>query len=143
MENLGKYWNTLTEGNVTVYRVEVISGGGGGAYAAKEVWGRPYEVTSTGPRLFYYICTTLVRGKLQWRCPVAGIPHLYAIRLNLLVVVRVPLEARFFSSPQRPDGLWGTVGLLSNGCTRDFPMGIKRLQREADHWPPTSAEFMA
>jgi hypothetical protein len=32
--------------------------------------------------------------------------------------VRVPVESRFFSSPRRPDRLWGSPSLLSNGCRR-------------------------
>jgi hypothetical protein len=44
----------------------------------------------------------------------------------------------FFSSPQRRDRLWGppiqwVLGVLS--------LGLKRLDREADHSPPSSAEF--
>jgi hypothetical protein len=30
------------------------------------------------------------------------------------VGVRVPVEARFFSTPRRPDRLWGPLSLVSN-----------------------------
>jgi hypothetical protein len=46
------------------------------------------------------------------------------------VGVRVPVGSRIFSSPHRPDRLWGPPDLLFNG----YP------GREADHSPPTSAE---
>jgi hypothetical protein len=46
------------------------------------------------------------------------------------VGVRVPVGSRIFSSPHRPDRLWGPPNLLSNGYQ----------EREADHSPPASAE---
>jgi hypothetical protein len=51
------------------------------------------------------------------------------------VGVRDPVGSRIFSSPRRPDRLWGPPSLLSNGY-----QGVKRTGREADHSPPTSAE---
>jgi hypothetical protein len=45
------------------------------------------------------------------------------------VGVRVPVGSRIFSSPRRPDRLWGPPNLLSNGCGGSFPGG------EADHSP--------
>jgi hypothetical protein len=39
------------------------------------------------------------------------------------VGVRVPVGARFFSSPQRPGRLWGPASLLSNGYRGLFPRG--------------------
>jgi hypothetical protein len=49
-----------------------------------------------------------------------------------VVEVRVPVGSRIFSSPRRPDRLWGPPNLLSNG--------YRGLGREADHSPATSAE---
>jgi ribosomal protein L37E len=37
--------------------------------------------------------------------------------------VRVPSGSRIFSSPRRPDRLWGPLGLLSNGYRGLFPRG--------------------
>jgi hypothetical protein len=51
------------------------------------------------------------------------------------VGVRVPVGSRIFSSPRRPDWLWGSPNLLSNG----YP-GVKRQGRVAAHSPPASAE---
>jgi hypothetical protein len=39
------------------------------------------------------------------------------------VGVRVPVEARIFSSPCRPDRLWGPPILVSNGYQGSFPGG--------------------
>jgi hypothetical protein len=39
------------------------------------------------------------------------------------VGVRVPVGSRTFSSPCRPDRLWGPSGLLSNGCPEIFTRG--------------------
>jgi hypothetical protein len=35
----------------------------------------------------------------------------------------IPAEVRFFSSPQRPDRLWGQPSLLSNGYRELFRRG--------------------
>jgi hypothetical protein len=53
------------------------------------------------------------------------------------VGVRVPVRPRIFSSPRRPDWLWGPPNLLSTGA---LSPGVKRLGREADHSPPTNTE---
>jgi hypothetical protein len=46
----------------------------------------------------------------------------------------------FFSSPPRPDRLWGPPSLLNQWVPRTLNPGIKRPEREADHLPPPSAE---
>jgi hypothetical protein len=39
------------------------------------------------------------------------------------VGVRVPARSNIFSSPERPDRLWGPLNLLSNGYWELFPLG--------------------
>jgi hypothetical protein len=58
------------------------------------------------------------------------------------VGVRVPVGPRIFSSPSRPDRLWGPPNLLSNGYRGpgNLSPAVKRPVREADHSPPASAE---
>jgi hypothetical protein len=55
------------------------------------------------------------------------------------VGVRVPVGSRIFSSPRRPDRLWGPPNLHLMGTGDSFPGG-KRLGREADHTLPTNVE---
>jgi hypothetical protein len=45
----------------------------------------------------------------------------------------------FFSSLPRPERLWDSPSLLSNGY-QGLSLGVKRPGREADHSPPPSAE---
>jgi hypothetical protein len=52
----------------------------------------------------------------------------------------IPGNARFFSSPQRPDRLWGPPNFLSYGYRRLFPRGLNRQRREADYSPPSNGE---
>jgi hypothetical protein len=56
------------------------------------------------------------------------------------VGVRVPVGSRIFSSPRRPDRLWGPPNLLSNGYRGALSPGVKRPGRYADHSPPANAE---
>jgi hypothetical protein len=56
------------------------------------------------------------------------------------VGVRVPVEVRIFTSPSRPDRLWGPPNLLFNEYGDSFPL-LKGPGREADHSPPTSTEI--
>jgi hypothetical protein len=56
------------------------------------------------------------------------------------VGVRVLVESRIFSSPNRSDRLWGPPNLLSNGYRGTLSPGVKRPGREADRSPPTSAK---
>jgi hypothetical protein len=45
----------------------------------------------------------------------------------------------YFSSPPRPERPWSPPSLLSSEYQGLFPGGVKRLKREADHSPPSSA----
>jgi hypothetical protein len=51
-----------------------------------------------------------------------GIPTGYGMD-DQGVGVRVPVWARIFTSPRRPDRLWGPSSLLSNVYLRHFPRG--------------------
>jgi hypothetical protein len=44
-----------------------------------------------------------------------------------------------FSSPKRPERLWGTLSLLLKWCRSYFPE-VKQPERKVDHSPPSSAE---
>jgi hypothetical protein len=46
----------------------------------------------------------------------------------------------FFSSPQRPDRLWGPPSLLSSAYRGALSPVVPRLEREAGHSLPSSAE---
>jgi hypothetical protein len=54
--------------------------------------------------------------------------------------VRVLVGSRVFSSPRRPDLLWGPPNLVSNGYGGALSPGIKLPWRKADLSPPASAE---
>jgi hypothetical protein len=56
------------------------------------------------------------------------------------VGVWVSVGVRIFTSPCRPDRLWGPPNLLSNGYRGALSLRVKRPGRESDHSPPTSAE---
>jgi hypothetical protein len=58
------------------------------------------------------------------------------------VGTRIPVGSRIFSSPRRPDRLWGPPNLISNGYRGGgaISSGLKRTGREADHSRPASAE---
>jgi hypothetical protein len=47
---------------------------------------------------------------------------------------------KFFSSPPRPERLWGPLSLLSSGYWGGLSSGVKRPGGKADHSPPSSPE---
>jgi hypothetical protein len=55
------------------------------------------------------------------------------------VGVRVPVGSTIFTSPCRPDRLWGPPTSCTKGTGGSFPT-LKRPRREPDHSAPRSAE---
>jgi hypothetical protein len=55
--------------------------------------------------------------------------------------VRFLAEEELFSSPQRPDRLWGDAQRLMKWVNGAASPEIKRKGREADHSPLSSAEI--
>jgi hypothetical protein len=56
------------------------------------------------------------------------------------VGVRVPVGSRIFSSPRRPDRLWGSTQPPIQWVPGVLSSEVKRPGRGADHSPLTSAE---
>jgi hypothetical protein len=58
------------------------------------------------------------------------------------VGIWVPEGSKIFSSPRRPNRLWGSPNLLYNEYRGGggLSQGVKRSGREAKHTPPASAE---
>jgi hypothetical protein len=73
------------------------------------------------------------------RDSVVGIATSYGLD-DQEVGVRVPVGSRIFSSLRRPDRLWGSLNLLSNGVPGALSPGVKLPGREADHSLATSSE---
>jgi hypothetical protein len=91
-------------------------------------------------------CPALCRGRdyilaltdLMGRDSSVGIATGYGLD-DRGVGVGVSVGSRIFTSPFRPDRLWGPSSLLSKGYRVPFPE-VKRPEREIDHSPPTSGE---
>jgi hypothetical protein len=66
--------------------------------------------------------------------------HAFVDSHNQEVGVRVPVEARIFTSSYLPDQLLGPPNLLSKWAPMDVSPGVKRPERETGHSPPTFAE---
>jgi hypothetical protein len=75
------------------------------------------------------ICTTCIRAEIRSRDSAVGIAIGYGLD-DRGFGVRVTVGSRIFSSPRRPDRLWGPPHPM---CTGDSFPGVKRSRREADH----------
>jgi hypothetical protein len=75
---------------------------------------------------------------MRSRDSVVGIATAYRLD-DRGVGVRVSVGSRIFSSPRRPDGLWGRQPPIQ-WVPGALSPGVKRPWLEADHSPPVSAE---
>jgi hypothetical protein len=84
--------------------------------------------------------TVLPNMDLYWSIIVnRGIANIYELD-DRGFGVQVPVGSRIFTSPYRPDRLWGPPNLLPDGYRELFPPWVKRPEREAVRSPPTSAD---
>jgi hypothetical protein len=77
--------------------------------------------THKGEKGSYRVLVGSPEGK-RTRDSVVGIVTSYGLD-DRGVGVRVPVGSRIFSSPRRPDRLWGPPSILSNGYRGSFPGG--------------------
>jgi hypothetical protein len=106
------------------------SGGGGGSSSS-----------SSSSRIIIFIVFSInlcIFPLMRVRDRGVGIATTYGLD-DWGVEVLVPVGSRSFSSPRRPDRLWGPPSLVYNGYLGLFPQ-VKRQGREAAHSLPTSAE---
>jgi hypothetical protein len=75
----------------------------------------------------------------HWHGNVFGMATSYGLD-DRGIGVRVPVGLRNFSSPRRPDRLWGPPNLLSSEYRGLISLGVKRPGRETDNLPPANAE---
>jgi hypothetical protein len=81
----------------------------------------------------------LILHLLRSRCSAVGIVTSYGLD-DWGLGVRVPAGWRIFSSPNRPDRLWGPLQTPVQWVPGVVSLSVKRQGREADHSPPASAE---
>jgi hypothetical protein len=67
-----------------------------------------------------YLFIYVIIQKPMSRDSAVGIATDYKLK-NREVGVRVPVRSKVFSSPRRPDRLWGSPSLLCNGYRVLFP----------------------
>jgi hypothetical protein len=83
-------------------------------------WGNSFGI-ATGYRL-YGQGSISGRGKkfLSVRFEVSTAVTMMIIISQKMIIIK------FLSTPQRPDGLWGSPSLVYNGYGVAFPLGLKR-----------------
>jgi hypothetical protein len=76
---------------------------------------------------------------LKTNCRVVGIATGYGLH-DRGGGVRVPVESRIFTSPYRPDRLWGQLNPAIQWVLGALSPGVNQQVHEGGHSPPTSAE---
>jgi hypothetical protein len=63
----------------------------------------------------------------------------FCAKRRIFSLVRIPVEAKFFSSSHGPERIWGPPASYSMSNGGSFP-AVQMPGREANHSPPISAE---
>jgi hypothetical protein len=112
-------------------------------FEVRRPWFRPTDVIRQqhGPHAYAFstiFCFMFIIIIVGSRDSAVGIATGYGLE-DRGVGVRVPVGAKIFSFPCRPDRSWGPIHPRFRWEQGTLSSGVKRLGREADHSSPTSA----